>query len=153
MNRIDLYEQPGMKETFWGGLVEYTLGDRVIKHENDVFVLLDEVCVNENLTPLHGQWNALDVEAGSKLLLNALMYDLAFLNGERMAETKARALYKAILSKVDVATCRFYTNWYQDPWEAQQGVSWDPVTPNTFDMAIVLIDSRTLVLLHVISED
>lgn len=142
-----------MTEHFWGGSVEYDIGEESINNETDVHHLLDKICTMEKLTALHGKWNKLSFEDGSKLLVNALNFDLAYSSGERMPYEKAKHFQEQILSRLNADVCECYTNWFQNPWKNENGASWNPVTRNTFDMAVILFDRKKLVFTYVISED
>ncbi len=153
MNKIDLYTQLGMEGSFWGGLFEYEIKGQQLETDNEIFDLLDRVCLAEHFTPLNGEWNKLGFEDCCRLLKNALTYDLAFTSSERMPKAKAEQFYEEILSRVNTQTCKCFTNWFQSPWDSDEGVSSNPITENTFDMAIIFIDSERLVFAYFISED
>jgi hypothetical protein len=153
MKKIELYKQLEMEGFFWGDSFEYDIANQIISHEGEVLELLDRICLTENLKPLNGEWNKLTFEDCNKLLMDALRFDLAFMTSEHMPKEKAEYFHEQILNRISTDACRCYTNWFRNPWEDRNGASWNSITQNTFDMAIVFLDNKKLLFTYFISED
>jgi hypothetical protein len=153
MIKTDLYHALGMDKFFRGDSFELDISKEDSSSEAAIFELLDKVCLSENRTPLNGSWNRLSLTECSKLLSRAFQYDLAYTSCELMSSDKAQYYREIVMSKVDSTKCFCYTNWGGSPWESSGGAGWDPITENTFDMAIVLIDTQKIVFTYFISED
>lgn len=96
--------------------------------------------------------NKIDFEKATDLLLKSLRYDLAYSSVEITPLEKAVFSQKEIIKDFDgLSHC--YTNWPGSPWGSIGGVGWDPLTENTFDLGIVLINHSKLTFVLHISED
>ena len=156
MKRTDLYELLGMRENFHGDSFEYEIGSgRSLSGDDAIVKLLDEICVLEELNPLKEGWNKIDFEKGSKQLMNALRFDLAYSTAENMPPEKAQHFHQQILARFNNTDCTCYSNWSKTLWEEnpEAGIGWDPLTDATFDMAIVFVDNMKVVFTYFTAED
>lgn len=151
MTKTDICKNSGMDEFIWGDCFEIAI-DHFNSNTKHI-ELLDTICVNEQLKPLADKWQKIDFDECCDLLLNALHFDLAYQNCENMPYEKALYFQKNIIEKINKNDCHCYSNWFQNPWKTINGASWNPVTENTFDMAIVFIDSKKVIFTYFISED
>ncbi|WP_445722692.1 hypothetical protein [Flavobacterium sp.] len=149
MKKQDLYKELRMDEFFWGGSF---IVDRD-KVDSELIKEIDRICVFENKTPLAEKWKKLNLKECSDLLLNAFNFDLAYQGYAIMTTDKAEYYKKLIVSKFDESDTKCFTNWCQNPWKSKNGASWNSVTENTFDMAIVLADKTKIAFTYFISED
>jgi hypothetical protein len=149
MTKQNLYKELGMDEFIWGDcfMVQRT------ENEIDVINSIDNICIAENRNPLGENWNEISYTDCSELLLNAFIFDLAYTSGANMSTEKAEYFRDTVFSNFDEYSTKCYTNWYQNPWKSKNGASWNPITENTFDMAIVLVDRTKIVFTYFISED
>jgi hypothetical protein len=133
MKKQNLYKELKMKEFYDG--------DSFIVDRNNKFISvienIDDICTSENRNCLGEKWNKIDFVKCSELLKNAFNFDLAHPNSANMTADKAGYYHDFIVSKFTEIQTACYTNWSQSPWESKNGASWNPITENTFDMAIV----------------
>jgi hypothetical protein len=149
MKKQDLYNEFGMNEFYWGDsfiIDRDTFGSDIIKE-------IDNICVYESKTPLAEKWNELEFSDCSELLLNAFNFDLAYQGCKIMPIEKAEYYKNLIVSKFEKSDTKCFTNWFQNPWKSKNGASWNSITDNTFDMAIILADSKKIAFTYFISED
>lgn len=136
---------------------EFYYGDSFIieRNENnsDIIMEIDSICVCENKNPLGNKWNQLSFSECSELLLNAFNFDLAYTACAIMTEEKATYYRNLLVSKFKESETRCFTNWHQNPWKSKNGASWNSISDNTFDMAIVFVDDSKIAFTYFISED
>lgn len=151
MNQRNIYKELQL-DYLWGDAFEIEVVDQDISTEESRIALVDKVCTLKNLKQLGSGWNKIDFEKASDLLLKSLRYDLAYSSVEIAPLEKAVFLQKEILKDFDgLSHC--YTNWSGSPWAAIGGAGSEPLTENTFDLGIVLINSSKLTFVLHISED
>jgi hypothetical protein len=151
MTRTDLYKLNGMD--IWGDSFELDISSLDISTEEKIFELLDQVCIMESKHPLQGGWWKISFADCCTLLQDAFHYDLAFTYAELMSNDKAIYFQELLTTKINSAGCHCYTNWNTNPWKENNGCGYNTITDNTFDMAIVLLDSQKLIFTYFISED
>jgi hypothetical protein len=149
MKKQELYKEFGMEEFYWG---DSFIVDRD-GSSSDIIKDIDNICVAENRNPLANKWNELNFSECSELLLNAFNFDLAYTSCAIMSTEKAEYYRNLITSKFKESDARCFTNWSQSPWKSKNGAGWDPITDNTFDMAIVFVDDLKIAFTYFISED
>ncbi len=93
----------------------------------------------------------IDFTAANKLLQYALQYDLAY-SIELAPEEKAQTFKNLMLSGFESGDCICYTNWSGFPGE-ENCLGWEPLTENTFDIAIVFMNQNKMVVTYFIAED
>lgn len=149
MKKTDLYKEFGMDEFIWGDsfIVERT------ENEFDDINYIDSICIIEKRNPLGDKWNQIGFVECKEMLLSAFNFDLAYTTGANMSNEKAKYFRDIIFSNFEVIDTKCYTNWYKNPWKSKNGASWNPITENTFDMAIVLVDTTKIAFTYFISED
>jgi hypothetical protein len=149
MTKRDLYKELGMGEFFWG---DSFIVDRD-ETNLDIIKEVDKICIFENRNPLAEKWNELNFAECAELLFNAFNYDLAYTGCAVMSTEKAENYKNHIFSKFKESDTKCFTNWFQNPWKSKNGASWNSITENTFDMAIVLVDNKKIAFTYFISED
>lgn len=149
MKKRELYKELGMDEFYFG---DSFIVDRD-KSCFDIIKEIDHLCITEKRNPLGGKWNELNFGECSDLLLNAFNFDLAYKDFAVMPIEKAEFYRNFIVSKFDESDTVCFTNWFQNPWKNKNVVVWNPITDNTFDMAIVFADSTKIVFTYFIGED
>lgn len=149
MTKRDLYKEFGMDEYIWGDsfIVERT------ENELSVIHCIDNICMAEKRNPLGDKWNEISFVDCKEMLLNAFNFDLAYTSGANMSTEKAEYYRDLVFTNFKVTDTKCYTNWFQNPWKSKNGASWNPITENTFDMAIVLADTTKIAFTYFISED
>ena len=152
MNRIDLYEKHNLSEFVWGDSFEIKLNDFDINDNEKIFKFFDIICERENVTKLSESWYELSQMEAKELLENAFNRDLAYTSGINMPIEKAKKITKTYFEELE-SNFKSFTNWDRNPWTSQNGAGWNPITHNTFDMAILLIDKSKLIFTYFISED
>jgi hypothetical protein len=151
MNERNIYKELQFDKYFRGDAFEIELVDQDISAEDNRIALLDKVCALKDLKQLGPAWNKIDFEKATDLLLKSLRYDLAYSSVEIAPLEKAVFLQKEIIKNFnELSHC--YANWL-GPWDNIGGTGWDPLTENTFDLGIVLINNSKLTFVLHISED
>jgi hypothetical protein len=152
MNQRDIYKELQL-DYLWGDAFEIEIGDQDISTEDKRIALLDKVCTLKDLKQLGAAWNKIDFEKAKDLLLKSLRYDLAYSSVEIAPLEKAVFLQKEIIQDFDgLSHC--YSNWSGSPWgDNGGGTGWDPLTENTFDLGIILINNSKMTFILHISED
>jgi len=153
MNQKNIYKELKLDEYLWGDAFEIEIVDQDISTDDNRIVLLDKVCALKNLNQLGPGWNKIEFDKATDLLLKSLRYDLAYSSAEIAPLEKAAFVQKEIIKDFDgLSHC--YTNWSGGPWgDNTGGTGWDPLTENTFDLGIVLINNSKLTFVLHISED
>jgi hypothetical protein len=153
MNQRSIYKELQLDKYLWGDAFEIEVIDQDISTEDNRITLLDKVCTLKDLKQLGPGWNKIDFGKATYLVLKSLRYDLAYSSAEIATLEKATLLQKEIIKDFDeLSHC--YTNWSGSPWgDNTGGVGWDPLTENTFDLGIVLLNNSKLTFLLHISED
>ncbi len=148
-----LFQSLGIDKFHEGGASQYIVDGLNIFDESRVNEFLDEICTQENLIPLQGRWRRLDFQEYCDLLLNGLWHDLAFLSCERMSKSEAETFFEELISRFDKNQCNCYTNWLNNPWKTNAGLSWNSITSNTFDLALIVLDKEKALFTYFIAED
>jgi hypothetical protein len=151
MNQTSIYKKLELDKYLWGDAFEIDVAGQDISTEDNRIALLDKVCELKNLRQLGPAWNKIDFEKATDLLLKSLRYDLAYSSTEILLPEKAAFVHKEITKDFD-ALSHCYANWL-GPWDNIGGVGWDPLTENTFDLGIVLLNKTKLTFILHISED
>lgn len=152
MNKIDLYKKNGLSEYVWGDSFEIELKEFDITNNDKIFELFDKICEQENKAKLSNLWFELSQIDAKEILENAFNRDLAYTSGINMPIEKAKILANSYFAKLN-SDFKSFTNWDRNPWKSQNGAGWNPITKNTFDMAILLIDKSKVIFTYFISED
>lgn len=149
MKKRDIYTEFGMSEFIWG---DSFIVERNESNE-DIISEIDNLCVAENRNPLGEKWFEISFLEGSILLQNAFNFDLAYSSGQNMPKEKAVFYRDLITSKFNEPETKCFTNWDRNPWTSKKGGSWNPISENTFDMAVIFADNSKISFTYFISED
>ncbi|MBQ4822366.1 hypothetical protein [Aquimarina sp. MMG016] len=104
---------------------------------------------------LNENWKEFDFEYGKEMLFNAIRYDLAYSNSERMSLENARKFHHLIMSDYEKKNTFIYCNYDKSPWDKSSGGygGWNLTDDWTFDIGIILINSHKLTFNYFLSED
>lgn len=137
----------------WGHAYEYDL-DESISSELEAFSLLDQICADHQLEQLGNLWNPIAVETARSMMGKGLRFDIAYNSPHSFEPGEVEAIEKRLFDRLDWSkTILTYTNCFGDPWAESSGFSWNPLTQQTFDVAIVVVEPQRLFLIYFMSED
>ncbi|WP_373549477.1 hypothetical protein [Haliscomenobacter sp.] len=134
----------------WGYAYEIT---SKIYDEETVFLLLDKFCEDKNLTKLGNLWVPIDFATASYFINKGLQFSIAFNTAENGcdAETVKRNQNALLKSFDELNNKGCFTNCFGDPWSGNY--SSNPLTEQTFDVAIVIISQDKVLLVYFMDED
>lgn len=138
----------------WGYAYEIKI-KQILKSEKEIFEVLDEFCLAQNLNQLNDTWNKIAFNKAQKLLKNCLTYDIAYSSSRINKSEEVETIFTNFMSKLNVKEIRYcFANCFGNPWEeTENGYGFNSITKQTFDIGIVIIDNNKLLFAYFMSED
>ena len=116
------------------------------------FACADSFVTSLGYTPIGGNWELLDAEAGAgeprsarAALVEAFAKNMVFPGEPWLDKEAALAMAEDFLACFDPGTCQIVTN--------RMYFGWNPVTTATFEWAFVAFDDTAIALLLAMAED
>lgn len=136
----------------WGHVFEFELSVKVT-HEIDAIEILDEFCSINDLNEIYYHWNKININNALNLLKNCLTFDLAH-NSRINEEQEVDRIFKNIISNLDLSAVKFcFANCTGSPFQkSMNGFSWNNLTDQTFDIGVVLMDSKKAIFAYFMGE-
>ena len=154
MERRDIFAALGMGEYIWGNAYLYRIAGLDLSVAISRFLKLDEICKTENWKPLGDTWNSLEFSACSRLLMDAIEFDIAYSSTRITPKEIAKNFHRVLLQDFHEADAYCYSNWLNNPWRSEEkGSSWTPLTENTFDVSTVFVNNDKILITCFSSED
>jgi len=138
----------------WGCAFEIEL-KQTIQSEGELFGVIDEFCKKNKFKQLKDTWNRIEFKKAKKLLKNCLTYDIVF-SSERISESETvEKNFRSMLSKLNTKEIKFcFSNCSGNPWELLgNGYGFNPITEQTFDIGIVIVDNEKVLFFCFMGED
>ena len=138
----------------WGHVYEIKLSKQ-LKSEFEIIEILDEFCSNKDLNEQSHNWNKINFDDTKRLLRNCLTFDIAYSSCRISNEETVEKNYINLISRLNINAIEFcYSNCFGTPWgQNENGYSWNDLTEQTFDIGVVMIDSKKILFAYFMSED
>ena len=117
---------------------------------SDQLQTFDAVAEAAGLSPLGPAWHEVD-RVGAKRILESLLHRGLAYRSELMPAPEAARLAEQLLDSIAGSGPRFATNTLGVPGE--NGSSWNPATPHTFDAGLVAMAAEGAIVYWVADED
>jgi len=151
--KINLYKKLQLDRYFWGVALSVTTKIDLTSEEN-IINTLDQVCKNENLTPLGSDWNAINYDEFKLLLNSAIQFNLGFSGHRVMSIEEAQAYFETLTNDFDINTSKFFTNCFNHFWDGEnKGYTSNSISENTLDLVVSIINSDKLLFVYFLFED
>jgi len=151
MNNIDLYNKLGLNRFFQGFSIIYNDLEIQLESRPEIIQQIDNICLTHNFIPLKEEWKELNLRETEDFFQSSLRFNIGFKNHENMSKEKAQSSYLELTNSLNLKKCRFFTNWYNNPWtNNNQSTGINTISEATLDLAIIIVDADKL-LFHFIS--
>jgi hypothetical protein len=152
-DKIDFYKNLLLDRFFWGGALSITTKID-LSSEEDVINTLDQVCKNENLTPLGSDWNEINYDEFKLLLNSAFQFNLGFSGHRVMSIEEAQSYFETLTNDFDISTSKYFTNCFNHSWDGEnKGHTGNSISENTLDLAVSIVNCNKLLFVYFLFED
>lgn len=96
--------------------------------------------------------NECSEESFTEFSIHKLRYSMAYNECEVMLKEQAEDYFTQFLENFN-GDCRYFTNWYNIEKERVYASEWTPVTKNTYDCALIVMDKDKTGVIILTDED